>query len=101
MLGDWLGLFRTQMLHLMPAHDLGEHFDPRLGCPTKELYAMARVLVEQCDVEEGREKPGGKVLQNPSGVEAAYDGHITEISFPNSGLLSFPPPCKSGTGLEF
>ena len=42
--GDWPGLFRTQMLHLMPAHELGEHFDPRLGCPTKELYAMAGAI---------------------------------------------------------
>lgn len=42
--GDWPGLFRRQMLHLMPAHELGEHFDPRLGCPTKELYAMAGAI---------------------------------------------------------
>lgn len=42
--GDWPGLFRTQMLHLMPAGELGKHFDPRLGCPTKELYAMAGAI---------------------------------------------------------
>jgi hypothetical protein len=41
---DWPGLFRTQMLHLMPARELGEHFDPVLGCRTKELYGMAGVL---------------------------------------------------------
>ena len=41
---DWPGLFRTQMLHLMPAEKLGEHFDPKLGCPTKELYGMAGVI---------------------------------------------------------
>ena len=33
--GDWPGLFRAQMLHLMPVRDLGEHFHPNLGCPTK------------------------------------------------------------------
>jgi len=38
---DWPGLFRTQILHLMPADELGEHFDPKLGCRTKELYSMA------------------------------------------------------------
>ncbi len=37
----WPGLFRSQMLRLMPARELGEHFDPKRGCPTKELYGMA------------------------------------------------------------
>lgn len=38
---DWQGLFRTQILHLMPVGKIAEHFHPKLGCPTKELYAMA------------------------------------------------------------
>lgn len=38
---DWPGVFRAQMLHLMPAGELGEHFHPVLGRPTKELYSMA------------------------------------------------------------
>jgi hypothetical protein len=42
--GDWPGLFRGQMLHLMPVRELGEHFHPHLGCPTKELYGMAGVI---------------------------------------------------------
>ena len=42
--GDWPGLFRAQMLHLMPAAELGEHFDPKTGCPTKDLYAMAGMI---------------------------------------------------------
>jgi len=41
---DWPGLFRVQMLHLMPAKELGEHFHPELGCPTKELYGMAGAI---------------------------------------------------------
>lgn len=41
---DWPGLFRVQMLHLMPAKELGEHFDPKLGCRTKELYGMAGAI---------------------------------------------------------
>src|SRR5450759_5535268 len=41
---DWPGLFRRQMLHLMPAEALGKHFDQSLGCPTKELYGMAGVI---------------------------------------------------------
>ena len=42
--GDWPGLFRAQMLHLMPVRELGEHFHPNLGCPTKELHGMAGVI---------------------------------------------------------
>ena len=41
---DWPGLFRVQMLHLMPAKELAEHFDPKLGCHTKELYGMAGMI---------------------------------------------------------
>jgi hypothetical protein len=42
--GDWPGLFRVQVLHLMPAEALGESFHETLGCPTKELYGMAGAL---------------------------------------------------------
>jgi len=41
---DWPGVFRYQLLHLMPAKALGEHFDAKLGCPTKELYGMAGAI---------------------------------------------------------
>ena len=41
---DWPGLFRTQMLHLMPVAELGRHFDPKVGCHTKELYSMAGTI---------------------------------------------------------
>jgi len=41
---DWPGLFRTQILHLMPVGKIAEHFHPVLGCPTKELYSMAGVI---------------------------------------------------------
>lgn len=41
---DWPGVFRTQMLHLMPAKELGRHFDPKVGCHTKELYGMAGTI---------------------------------------------------------
>ena len=41
---DWPGLFRHQVLHLMPANKLGEHFDSRVGCHTKELYGMAGTI---------------------------------------------------------
>lgn len=38
---DWPGVFRYQMLHLMPAEALGEHFSDQVGCHTKELYGIA------------------------------------------------------------
>ena len=41
---DWPGLFRGQMLALMPADALGEHFSDRVGCHTKELYGMAGAI---------------------------------------------------------
>lgn len=41
---DWPGLFRAQILHLMPVDQIGKHFHPRLGCPTKELYSMAGLI---------------------------------------------------------
>ena len=41
---DWPGLFRSQILHLMPVAKIAEHFHPALGCPTKELYSMAGVI---------------------------------------------------------
>jgi len=40
----WAGLFRTQILHLMPVGKIAEHFHPSLGCPTKELYSMAGAI---------------------------------------------------------
>lgn len=42
---DWPGVFRHQMLHLMPADALGKHFSQILGCPTKELYGMAGAIL--------------------------------------------------------
>ena len=44
MRGDWPGLFREQILHLMPVGKIAENFHPTLGCPTKELYSMAGVI---------------------------------------------------------
>jgi hypothetical protein len=37
---DWPGLFRSQLLRVMPAKELAERFDPVMGAPTKELYSM-------------------------------------------------------------
>ena len=41
---DWPGLFRQQILQLMPVEKIGQQFHPRLGCPTKELYSMAGAI---------------------------------------------------------
>ena len=42
--GDWPGLFRVQILHLMPVGKLAGNFHPTVGCPTKELYSMAGAI---------------------------------------------------------
>jgi Transposase DDE domain/Transposase domain (DUF772) len=44
MLGDWPGLFRAQLLHLMPVDKIATNFHPTFGRPTKELYSMAGAL---------------------------------------------------------
>lgn len=44
LLEGWQGMFRHMILHLMPAETLGGSFDPSMGRPTKELYAMAGLL---------------------------------------------------------
>ena len=41
---DRPGLYRTQILHLMPVGKLAEHFHPTMGQPTKELYSMAGAI---------------------------------------------------------
>jgi hypothetical protein len=43
----WQGIFRTTLLELMPAKELGVHFDPIMGRPTKELYSVAGLLFIQ------------------------------------------------------
>ena len=43
----WQAIFRAVLLALMPAKELGKHFDPAVGRPTKELYSMAGLLFLQ------------------------------------------------------
>lgn len=44
LLDDWPGVFRHVILELMPVNTLGEHYNPDLGRPTKELYSMAGLV---------------------------------------------------------
>ncbi len=43
----WQGIFRATLLELMPAQQLGKHFSPTIGRPTKELYSVAGLLFVQ------------------------------------------------------
>ena len=43
----WQGIFRATLLELMPAKQLGKHFSPTIGRPTKELYSVAGLLFVQ------------------------------------------------------
>jgi hypothetical protein len=43
----WQGIFRSALLELMPAKELGMHFDPIMGRPTKELFSVAGLLFIQ------------------------------------------------------
>lgn len=40
----WQGIFRGSLLKLMPAEQLGTHFDATFGRPTKELHSMAALV---------------------------------------------------------
>jgi hypothetical protein len=42
---EWQGVFRHVILELLPAPELGEHFSHDQGRPTKELYAVAGLLL--------------------------------------------------------
>src|SRR5271170_6078272 len=43
----WQGVFRNTILQLLPARELGEHFHPTNGRPTKELYSIAGLMFLQ------------------------------------------------------
>ena len=41
---SWQHLFRETILELMPVKAVGQHFDPVMGQPTKELYSMCGLI---------------------------------------------------------
>jgi hypothetical protein len=43
----WQAIFRHTLLELMPVRQIGEHFHPTFGRPTKELYSMAGLMLLQ------------------------------------------------------
>ena len=43
----WQAIMRHCLLQLMPVRDLGAHFHPTFGRPTKELYSMAGLMLLQ------------------------------------------------------
>jgi hypothetical protein len=43
----WQGVFRSTILQLLPARELGEHFHPSNGRPTKELFSIAGLMFLQ------------------------------------------------------
>jgi len=46
---NWPGVFRHVILELLPVRALSQHFHPRLGRPTQELYSMAGlILLREC-----------------------------------------------------
>lgn len=41
---DWQGVFRRSILKLLPAKQIGTHFNSEAGRPSKELYSIAGLL---------------------------------------------------------
>ncbi|MFW6146071.1 MAG: hypothetical protein ACOC7R_01915 [Planctomycetota bacterium] len=98
---DWPGVFRRQILHLMPVEQMADHFHPAAAlrqAVAEQLLrlverfadvpavagrtpykAMRQVLDEPCEVtaETVRLKTttGGDVMRNPSDPDATSDGH--------------------------
>ena len=54
---SWHFLFRQTLLQLMPTGELGEHFDPEIGRPTKGLYSMASLLLSRSSKISTANKP--------------------------------------------
>ena len=48
---DWPGLFRSQLLHVMPVKELAERLDPIMGAPTRELYRSDEVQGTEACIE--------------------------------------------------
>lgn len=45
LVSGWQGVFRHVILAVLPANEIGSHFHPKYGRPTKELYSIAGLLL--------------------------------------------------------
>ncbi len=45
LVSGWQGVFRHVILAVLPANEVGSHFHPNYGRPTKELYSIAGLLL--------------------------------------------------------
>lgn len=45
LVAGWQGVFRHVILAVLPANEVGSHFHPNYGRPTKELYSIAGLLL--------------------------------------------------------
>ena len=56
LLAGWPGIFHHVILELMPVDAISGHFAPTMGRPTKELYSIAGLLIQELFEEEGLAK---------------------------------------------
>jgi len=71
---------RTRQQVAEQLHELIDRFANHPGLSTRPTYqALVTVFEEQCQLVEAkvevRAKPGGDCVQNPSDLDATYDGH--------------------------
>jgi len=45
--GSWAKLFREEILHELPVHQVARHYSESKGAPTKDLYAMLGIMLLQ------------------------------------------------------
>ena len=73
----WPGLFREHILPSIPVSKVSRHFDPSMGRPTKELYAMLGALILQQAFDLTDEE---SVQQFAFNIQWHYALNITEES---------------------
>ena len=73
----WPGLFREHILPSIPVSEVSRHFDPSMGRPTKELFAMLGALILQQAFDLTDEEA---VQQFAFNIQWHYALNITEES---------------------
>ena len=64
LISGWQGVFRHVILALLPADEIGTHFSPDKGRPTKELYSIAGLLLIKEFMDWTEEKAANAYMFN-------------------------------------
>jgi hypothetical protein len=97
---SWAKVFREHILTTLPVEKVFSKYDPVFGAPTKELYAMLRLMVIQQMNDLTDEEAVDQFVYN---LQWHYAMNITSVR-PMPTLMSVPRPfgtcaiyCSNGT----